>query len=56
VGLGEDEWAYDHSLKAGRFFFPVISMELAGLNEVSALEPFLYLSLIILCEGQSGGL
>jgi hypothetical protein len=31
-------------------------MEFAGLNEVAALEPFLHLNLIILGEGQSGGL
>jgi hypothetical protein len=54
--LGQDEWTYNHSLKAGLFFFPVLSMEFAGLNEVAALEPFLHLNLIILCEGQSGGL
>ena len=55
-GLGEDEWPHDRSLKAGLFFFPVLSMEFAGLDEVAALEPFLHLYLIILCEDQPGGL
>jgi hypothetical protein len=55
-GLGKDEWTYDHSLKAGFYFFPVFSMELAGLDDIPALKPFLHLSLIILCEDQSSGL
>ena len=55
-GSGEDEWAHDHSLEAGLFFFPVLSMEFAGLDEVAATEPFLYLNLIVFGEGKSCGL
>jgi hypothetical protein len=27
-------------------------MKLAGLDEVAAFEPFLYLNLIVFCEGE----